>query len=171
MYSDPMLSFELVIAVLAGVVGALVPAAKEILQLLLRNSKGKKLLNTAVGKVLLKSFELDRPPDTHKALFAQLAQASEAMDGTVRRIQEFTHARELAVTELENQLGALTEEEGKLRERIQNLQQVPLAAAQYFASLVDKGEKSSALRDYILFFSGVVVSAIITVILKHFGLG
>ncbi len=42
--------------------------------------------------------------------------------------------------------------------------------AEYFATLVNKGEKSSALRDYILFTAGVVVSAIVAVVLKHFGL-
>ena len=68
------------------------------------------------------------------------------------------------------QLGDLTQQEGQLRKTIQELQQVPLPAAEYFASLVNKGEKSSALRDYVLFTAGVVVSAVVTVVLKHFGL-
>jgi len=74
------------------------------------------------------------------------------------------------VTKLEAQLSQLTQEEGELRKRIEGLQQVPLPAAEYFATLVNKGEKSSALRDYILFTAGVVVSAIVAVVLKHFGL-
>lgn len=46
---------------------------------------------------------------------------------------------------------------------------VPLPVADYFASMVSKGEKSSAIRDYGLFTAGVVVSEIVGIVLKHFG--
>jgi L-lysine 2,3-aminomutase len=92
------------------------------------------------------------------------------MDGIVARIQEYTKVREQSVTKLEEQLGLLTQQEEELRQRIEKLKDVPLPAAEYFASLVNKGEKSSALRDYVLFAAGVVVTAGVTILLKHFGL-
>jgi hypothetical protein len=46
------------------------------------------------------------------------------------------------------------------------LQNVPLPVAQEFAKLVAPAEKKSARRDYLLFVSGVVVTTVITVILK-----
>jgi hypothetical protein len=103
-------------------------------------------------------------------LFAELSEASKKMDGVVSRIQEFTKMRESAVLKLETQLSTLSAQEGELRKTIQQLQQVPLPAAEYFARLVNKGEKSSALRDYVLFFAGVVVSTIVAIVLKHFGM-
>jgi hypothetical protein len=36
--------------------------------------------------------------------------------------------------------------------------------------MLSKREKSSSYRDYALFIAGVVVSAIITIVLKHYGL-
>ncbi len=78
--------------------------------------------------------------------------------------------RESAVAKLETQLGKLSQEEGQLRKTIEELQQVPLPAAEYFASLVNKDNKRGTLRDYVLFVAGVVVSAIVTIALKHFGL-
>ena len=57
-----------------------------------------------------------------------------------------------------------------LRKNIADLKQVPLPAAEYFALMISKGEKSSAFRDYMLFFAGVVVSVIVAIAPKHFNL-
>jgi len=104
------------------------------------------------------------------ALFKELAKTSRMMDEVVSKIREYTAQRESAVHSLESQLSQLTSQEGELREKIRNLEAVPLPAAEYFAKLVDKGEGSSAKRDYALFTAGVIVSVIVTIILKHFGL-
>jgi len=92
------------------------------------------------------------------------------MDAIVTKIQNYTRGRERAVLKLEEDLGILTEQEQDLRKRIEGLKHVPLPAAEYFASLVDRGERRSALRDYALFTFGVLVSAGVTIILKKFGL-
>jgi hypothetical protein len=92
------------------------------------------------------------------------------MDAIVARIQGQTRGREMAVTKLESQLGLHTKQKDELRTRLEGLKQVPLPAAGYSATLVSKGERSSALRDYGLFTAGVVVSAVIAIALKHFGL-
>ncbi len=39
----------------------------------------------------------------------------------------------------------------------------------YFIQGIRKQEKTSSLRDYILFIAGVLVSAIVAVVLKRFG--
>ena len=108
--------------------------------------------------------------DTPETLFKDLSETSTKMDGIVARIQEYTRGRELSVAKLESQLGLLTQREEELRDRIKKLKDVPLPAAEYFASLVNRGERSSAFRDYILFTAGVVVSAGVAILLKHFGL-
>jgi len=155
---------------LSALIGAVVPLVKEIIGDLRKKSKGEKFFASRVGKAVLKALDLDKAPDSPELLFAELSETSQKMDGIVSRIQQYTKMRELAVTKLETQLGQLAQQEHQLRESVEQLQQVPLPAAEYFASLVNEREKSSALRDYVLFTAGVVVSAIVTIILKHFGL-
>jgi hypothetical protein len=165
-----MSTLPFIAGLLSVLVGAVVPLLKEIVRNLRKKSKGEKFFGSPFGKAVLKALDLDRTPDSPELLFTELSEASKKMDGVVSRIQEYTQMREAAVTKLEMQLGQLTQQEGQLRKTIEQLQQVPLPAAEYFASLVTKGEKGSALRDYVLFTSGVVVSAIVTIILKRFGL-
>jgi hypothetical protein len=71
---------------------------------------------------------------------------------------------------LEGDLGVLSQQEQALQQRIEGLKNVPLPAAEYFASLVHRGEQRSALRDYALFTLGVLVSAGVTVVLRRLGL-
>ena len=154
---SPLL-FELLIGAIAAVLG----------------NTGISLFNTLFESKQLRAFalkhklikETPEPP----ALFKELAETSRKMDEVVSKIREYTAQRESAVQSLESQLSQLTSQEGELREKIRNLEAVPLPAAEYFAKLMDKGERRSAKRDYMLFTAGVVVSVIVAVILKHFGL-
>ncbi len=163
-------SLAILSAILAAAVGVLPALLKDTISSFLRRSRGKKFFASAVGQGLLLALDLKQEPDSPERLFSELAAASKQMDAAVARIQGFTKLREEAVAKLEDQLSTLTTQEGELRKTIEQLRQVPLPAAEYFAHLVNKGEKSSALRDYILFFAGVVVSTIIAIILKHYGL-
>jgi hypothetical protein len=86
-------------------------------------------------------------------------------------IGHYTEERQSTVMKLEDDLHALSQREQELKERIEGLQKVPLPAAEYFARLVEKTEKKSATRDYVLFLLRVVVSGIVVVILKALGLG
>jgi predicted nuclease with TOPRIM domain len=165
-----MFSLQIVVAVVSALVGAALPLVKAIIKVLQRSPRGEVFFATPFGKQVLATFDLDRPRDTTATLFKELADASAKMDGIVARIREYTKGREPSVAKFEEQLGLLTQQEADLRKRIEDLKQVPLPAAQYFATLVNKREKSSALRDYLLFTAGIVVSAIVTVILKHFSL-
>jgi hypothetical protein len=165
-----MFSLTLLAGVVSALLGALFPLLREAIGALRRKSKGEKFFSSPIGKGLLQTLDLDKEPDGPELLFTELSETSKKMDSIVSRIQEYTKVREVAVTKLEEQLGELTQQEGQLRKTIEELQHVPLPAAEYFASLVNKGEKSRALRDYVLFTAGVVVSAVVTVVLKHFGL-
>jgi len=56
------------------------------------------------------------------------------------------------------------------RTQIESLKNVPIPAAEHFAMLLEKGQRKSAVRNYILFLAGVVVSAEVAIVLKAFGL-
>jgi hypothetical protein len=164
-----MFNVQLVAAVVAALLGAVLPLMKELIRELQKRPRYKDFFATSFGKQVLKAFNLDRPRDTPATLFKELADTSTKMDGIVARIQEYTKGREQSVAKLEEQLGFLAQQEADLRKRIEGLKQVPLPAAEYFAMLVNKSEKSGALRDYLLFTAGILVSAIVAVILRHFG--
>jgi hypothetical protein len=166
-----MLSIELVASILAAVLGAAVPALKTLIEGFLEKSVGEKFLSGhPAGLAVLKAFGLKTAArGDPAALFKELSAASERMDAAVKQIQDFTRAREQAVSKLESELGLLTQQEQDLKQRIAGLQNVPLPAAEYFAQMVEKREKKSAFRDYILFLLGVVVSAAVAVFLRKMG--
>lgn len=166
-----MFQIEIVAALLSAFAGGLFPLTKMAVRVMQGNPHGAQFFASSFGKALLAALGLGVTAESPNQLFAELSQASQKLDGVTSRIQAYTKMRESAVSELEAKLEKLSAQEGQLKATIEQLQQVPLPAAEHFAELVKKEEKGSALRDYILFISGVIVSAIISIALKHFGIG
>jgi hypothetical protein len=165
-----MLEPIFLISALSALVGVFVPALKELVEALRKRQRAEGFFKSSAGKALLKGLDLDRDPDSPAVLFSELADASKKMDSIVKRLQDYAKVRTEAVGQLEGQLEQLTLQEGELRKKVQDLQNVPLPAVEHFASLLNKGEQSSALRDYALFVLGVIVSAIVGIVLKKLGL-
>jgi len=164
----PSLLIEILSGIIASALGAgFFSGIDRLIQRPAKTALGKAFFQFAVKHGLVREAE---EPVTRAALFQQLNDAAKNMDAVISQIQEYTTQRQSEVSRLEAQLSTLAREEGQLRETIKNLQGVPLPAAEYFATLVNKGEKSSAKRDYLLFTAGVVVSVIVAIVLKHFGL-
>ena len=163
------MSPTLIVPLISALLGTLLPLLRTLTSSYIETPSGKNFFESEAGKVLADILGI-KTKDAPSSLFRELAETSSKMDGIVSRIQEYTKDRQEAVLKLEGQLGVLTEQESTLRKNIEDLQQVPLPAAEYFASVISKGEKSSALRDYLLFFAGVVVSVIVAIVLKHFNL-
>lgn len=101
-------------------------------------------------------------------LTQSLTNASADVDRILKEMSGVAHQREVAISELEEQLTLMTERERQLQEKISTLEKVPLPAVEYFVSEIEKGEKRSARRDIVLFGLGVVVSTIVAIILKVF---
>jgi len=97
--------------------------------------------------------------------------ASKEVDAVLSELSQVARDREKAVQKIEADLQSLQNREKELQKRIETLQNVPLPVAEYFAQLTVSGEKRNAKRDYVLFGAGVVVSTIIAILLKIFGLG
>lgn len=104
-------------------------------------------------------------------LTSNLIKASKEVDRVLNELTEVASGRENAVRTLESQLSSLEEKEKDLKNRIDTLEKLRIPVAEYFAKLVESGEKRSAQRDYLLFGAGVVVSTIIAIILKLVGWG
>ena len=164
---------EIVIALVAALVGASVPLLREMTEQLLKSSVlARSLLGSTAGKAYLRLIGVTGKPTVtdSKRLFAQLSKASGEIDAVMGQIEDLAAVRRSAVTKIEADLDLLARQERELKEKVEGLKNVPLPAAEYFATLVGKNEKRGALRDYILFLLGVIVSAAVAVVLKHFGL-
>jgi len=102
-------------------------------------------------------------------LTRSLVKASADVDRILQEMTEVTQQREGAIVRLEQQLDTLSDRERQLQQEIETLEKIPLPAAKYFASIVERTEKRSAWRDYALFGLGVVVSTVIAIVLRLFG--
>ena len=103
------------------------------------------------------------------SLLESLGKASSEVDSVLAEVAQIAKDRETTVRKLEGDLEKLSEREQQLQKRIQDLQNVPVPVAEYFAALVAQGEKRSARRDYILFGAGFLLSTVTAVILRALG--
>jgi septal ring factor EnvC (AmiA/AmiB activator) len=114
---------------------------------------------------------VEKPPEPESysqrlaKLTQELTQASSEVDSLLAELAQVARDRENTVQELGNHLAELEQKEAQLQKRIEELQGIPIPAADHFARLVQSGEKRSAWRDYILFGAGVVVSIIVSLII------
>ena len=122
----------------------------------------RKLIYRILKKQLPKKTYSERLSD----LTASLTKASAEVDGVLREMAHVAKQREASVRDLEAGLTDLEKREKEMKEKIALLQSVPIPVAEHFARLVEPGERRSARRDYLLFFSGVVVTTIIAVVLQ-----
>lgn len=99
-------------------------------------------------------------------LSQDLARASAEVDKTLEEMAMVSRAREEALKGIESKLDELSKHERKLQTRVEALKNVSLPAVEYFLEMTGKWERRSAARDYILFGAGVVVSTVITIILR-----
>jgi chromosome segregation ATPase len=101
-------------------------------------------------------------------LTENLTKASREVDAVLVELARVAKDRARTVQQLETDLTDMEGREKELKERIEALEHTPLAVAEHFARLVQPAEKRSAMRDYLLFGAGVVVSTAIGVVIQVF---
>ncbi len=120
-------------------------------------------------RILLKRKEPEKPYSERLAeLTNNLSKASREVDAVLVELARVARDRAKAVQQLETDLATMEGREKELKERIQALEKTPLAVAEHFAKLVAPGERRSAMRDYLLFGAGVVVSTAIGIAIQVF---
>lgn len=147
---------SLLAATLSMVAGGL--ASSEVIQKLLRRLLKIPVPEKGYGE------RLDE-------LTESLTKASRQVDEVLSELTVVAREREKNVRELEASMLVLEKHENDIKTRIEHLEKVPLPAVEHFAEIMNRGEKRSAMRDYMLFGAGVVVSTVIAIGLKAFGLG
>jgi septal ring factor EnvC (AmiA/AmiB activator) len=144
----------------------IVAALVSLLLSLLTTYVNRQLARRARQRELATTGELPKFRDRMQKLSEELARASAEVDKTLDEMAMVSQVREQALKGLETKLDELTQREEELQARVAMLKDVPLPAAEYFLEVTAKGEERSATRDYVLFGAGVVVSTVITIILR-----
>ncbi|HCE56998.1 MAG TPA: hypothetical protein DER09_04145 [Prolixibacteraceae bacterium] len=124
----------------------------------------KKFLNKSQSKKETESYS-----EKISKLTNSLKKASLEMDQVLKEIELVAIDHTKSVEALELQLTELGQREQQAKQRIEILEKVPIEVVQQFESIIQKGEKRSAWRDYFLFGLGVVVSTVIAIILNLLG--
>jgi len=95
------------------------------------------------------------------------------MEKATEEINSIMKEKLTTIDKLEDKLVELSGKETELTSKIEQLQNTPVEVLNHFEKMLEKANKRSAYRDYILFCLGAVISAIVTIIvtiiLKKYG--
>lgn len=166
------MGIELIAGLVASLIGGLLPLMKKVVENYLKHSS-KSEKTSKLNEVLSKVFDVpvDESRTYKERLDNTLTVLKNAFSEVDKATVEFTQLmkeKEKNIDLIEARLAELSTEEKKLKNKVETLQQVPLEALSHFEEILNKGDKRSALRDYLLFISGIVVSVIATLILKFY---
>lgn len=168
------MGIEVLITILAGIIslvaGAFLPLMAKILKPVLQKEKKINPNSKLVERIAqIFSIKLGEPISylerTTKTLDS-LKKASEEMEIATFEFNSIMKEKQATVDFLEGKLSVLSLKETELRDKINTLQNVPIEAMKHFEEMLNKGNKRSAYRDYLLFGAGVVVSVIVGIILN-----
>jgi len=104
-------------------------------------------------------------------LVKNLTETSKEVDNILVEIARTAQDREAKIKALEDEIKHLEISENEYKERIENLKNIPLPAIDHLMKQIEPSEKRNARRDYVLFFLGIVISAIGSLIFNILGLG
>lgn len=129
------------------------------------------MLSTESGRALLRFlYKKPRVASPHSArlvsLTVELQRVSREMDAALLQLEPVIRDRRETVSRLESELLELKTREDDLKVSIEHLENVPLAAAEYFKDFLDSVQSRNRKRDYLLFGLGVVASTVIAVVLQ-----
>jgi hypothetical protein len=130
---------------------------------------GMSLFNDKLS-IFIKKIGNNKADETFSSkvekLNSKLKKTSEEADVIIKEIETLTTERVEKVKKMEDEINVLADKEKQLNERIETLRNVPIEAVKQFEELLNKDNRRSARRDFVLFGLGVVVSTVITIVLK-----
>jgi len=122
---------------------------------------------TALGAPSLKSKPSSQTYSARlRQLTSLLEKSSAEVDKILRELASVTSERAESIEKLESELARLENKEQSIRAHIATLERTPVAVAEHFAELLEPIERASRRRDFKLFVAGVVVTTIISIVIK-----
>lgn len=172
------MGIEILLSVVAGLIsllaGAILQLTSNVLKPYLQKEKQKNPNSkfTDIFAKLLSIESDDQVPNYRERIsrtLEALKKASNEMETATAEFNSIMREKQATIDELESKLSDLSAKESELSSKIETLQKVPIEALTHFEKILYKGDKRSAYRDYILFGAGVIMSLIVTIILRKFG--
>lgn len=168
------MGIEIIAGIISSLLGILFPLSREIVVKHLSHSTVSE--ENKFDVLLRKIFKIEKKETkSYRERLSEtldiLKNAFSEVDKATVEFTELMKEKEKNIAIIEDRLAQLSTEEADLKSRVETLQKVPIEAVTYFESMLNKGDKRSAYRDYTLFISGIVVSVCVTLILKfYFGI-
>ncbi|RIV46475.1 hypothetical protein [Flagellimonas pelagia] len=97
-----------------------------------------------------------------------LKNATEEIDGVIEEISKISKEKQQTIEKLETTLTELETRENDLKEKISTMEKIPVESLKHFEEILNKGNKRSATRDYVIFVSGIILTTIIAILLNKF---
>ncbi|CAM4400289.1 hypothetical protein [Flavobacterium terrigena] len=166
------MGIEIIAGLIATLLGGILPILRTIAKEFLESSIKKGQIGKT-QEFIAKLFDIEineqksykqRLEDT----LSVLKNAFVEVDKATVEFSELMKEKEKNIDAIEKRLAELSNEEINLKTKVETLQKVPLEALTHFEAILNKGDKRSALRDYLLFISGIIASVIVTLILKYY---
>tara|TARA_R110001583_G_scaffold171793_1_gene325523 strand:+ start:916 stop:1431 length:516 start_codon:yes stop_codon:yes gene_type:complete len=170
------MGIEIIGALISGILAFSVGALRPLLDKVLYPKAEKYYLenpNSKWSKFLMEIFIFDK--NKNKPFKERLSDSLETLkkatgeiDNVIEEIAKISQEKHLTIEKLELQLEQLEIKENEMKEKITTMEKVPVESLKYFEDILNKGNKRSAKRDYIIFTLGIILTTIIAVILNIF---
>jgi DNA repair exonuclease SbcCD ATPase subunit len=115
------------------------------------------------------------PGEQIQQIISGLSTFSDKIDYTIKNVAKDIEHRQIVLEELKARHSILSQEEEKLSKRVQALKDLPLETAKHFQQIseqtLQRAEKKRTKRDILIFILGIVVTTIISILLKVIWVG
>jgi len=95
-----------------------------------------------------------------------LIKSASEIDDMLAELTLVARDRNKKIQKLNSEMYELERHKKQLQQRIHELDELPTRVADYFVQLTAKGERRSALREYLLFGADIVVSVLVAIVFK-----
>ncbi|WP_298495437.1 hypothetical protein [uncultured Algibacter sp.] len=170
------MGFEIIGALLSAVLGLLFGVFRPLLNKVIFPKAEKYYIEnpeTRWSRVLEQIFIFNK--DKNKPFkeklassLATLKNATEEIDGVIEEISKISREKQQTIENLESTLTELETQESDLKEKISAMEKVPVESLKHFEEILNKGNKRSAIRDYVIFIFGIILTTIIAILLNKF---
>jgi archaellum component FlaC len=115
------------------------------------------------------------PGERIQQSISKLNSVTQEIDAIIQDIVRDIKSRQTVLEDLKTRHQTLSQEEAELSKRVKILKDLPLEVAKYFQQISEQTlqqmEKKRARRDILMFVLGIVVTTVIAILLRFFGVG
>lgn len=170
------MGFEIIGALVSAIIGLLFGVFRPLLDKIIYPKAEKYYLENPESKwskfleqIFIFNKDKNKPfKERLSESLSTLKNATEEIDGVIEEISKISKEKQQTIEKLETTLSELETRENDLKEKISTMEKVPVESLKHFEEILNKGNKRSATRDYVIFVSGIILTTIIAILLNKF---